>query len=80
MRDTPMSSVTIEDAQAHLIELIDKLSPGEEVVITRNDQPVAQLIGLASEQPQPVAGRCKGMLSIIAEDDEHLKDWAEYLP
>jgi antitoxin (DNA-binding transcriptional repressor) of toxin-antitoxin stability system len=75
-----MSNVTIEQAQTHLAELIGKLAPGEVVVITRGAQPVAQLIGLPSEQPQPVPGRCQGMLTILAEDDEHLKDWAEYMP
>jgi antitoxin (DNA-binding transcriptional repressor) of toxin-antitoxin stability system len=75
-----MSTVTIEEAQAHLAELIGKLAPGEGVVITRNDQPVAQLVGLPSETPRPVPGRCRGMLTILSEDADHLKDWAEYLP
>lgn len=75
-----MSKVTIEEAQTHLAELIDNLAPGEEVVITRDDQPVAQLIGLPSELPHPVPGRCQGMLTVLSEDDEHLKDWAEYMP
>ena len=48
-----MSPVTIEEAQAKLPEIIDKLAPGEELIITRNDQPVAKLVG---QQPQP-AGR-----------------------
>ncbi len=75
-----MSWVTIEEAQAHLPELIEKLTLGEEVVITKNHQPVAQLTSLPSDQPRPVPGRCQGMLTILSEDDEHLKDWAEYLP
>jgi antitoxin (DNA-binding transcriptional repressor) of toxin-antitoxin stability system len=50
------------------------------VVITRNEQPVAELIRLPAEKPHPVPGRCKGMLTILSEDDEHLKDWAEYMP
>jgi hypothetical protein len=27
----------------------------------------------------PVFGSCKGMLNILSEDDEHLKDFAEYM-
>ena len=42
-----MSTVTIEEAQARLPELIDRLAPGEELVITRGKQPVAKLIGQA---------------------------------
>jgi prevent-host-death family protein len=75
-----MPTITIEEAQAKLPELIDKLAPGEEVVITRDAQPVAQLMGLPAEKPHPVPGRCQGMLTILADDDEHLKDWAEYMP
>jgi hypothetical protein len=37
-----MTTVTIEQAQAQLPELIEHLPSGEEVVITRNQQPAAQ--------------------------------------
>ena len=75
-----MSLVTIEEAQAKLAELIDKITLGEEVIITRNQQPVAQLVPLPPAKPQPVFGSCKGMLTIVAEDDEHLEDFKEYMP
>ena len=39
-----MPTVTIEEAQNKLSELIHRLTPGEEVVITENDQPVARLV------------------------------------
>jgi antitoxin (DNA-binding transcriptional repressor) of toxin-antitoxin stability system len=74
-----MSLVTIEEAQAQLAELIDKITLGEEVIIMRNQQPVARLVSPSSAKPQPVFGSCKGMLTIVAEDDEHLKDFAEYM-
>jgi antitoxin (DNA-binding transcriptional repressor) of toxin-antitoxin stability system len=32
-------------------ELIDKLQPGEEVVITRNAEPVAKLVMMATPKP-----------------------------
>jgi prevent-host-death family protein len=75
-----MSIVTIEEARAKLAELIDKIALGEEVIITRNQQPVAQLIPLPSAKSQPVFGSCKGMLTIIADDDEYLADFKEYMP
>jgi prevent-host-death family protein len=74
-----MSIVTIEEAQARLAELIDKITLGEEVIITRNQEPVAQLVPLPSTKPKPVFGSCNGMLTIIAEDDEHLEDFKEYM-
>lgn len=42
-----MTFVTMEEAQANLPELIQKLGVGEEVVITENDQPVARLLASA---------------------------------
>jgi prevent-host-death family protein len=75
-----MNIVTIEEAQAKLAELINKITLGEEVIITRNQQPVAQLVPLPPSKPQPVFRSCKWMLTIVAEDDEHLEDFKEYMP
>jgi antitoxin (DNA-binding transcriptional repressor) of toxin-antitoxin stability system len=75
-----MQTLSVEQAEGHLSEIIVKLSPGEEIVLTLNDRPVAKLIGTAAERPRPLPGRGKGMLTILADDDEHLKDFAEYMP
>ena len=77
------TTVSIADAKAHLEELIAKLVPGEEIVITHQTQPVAKLIGqpAAARQPrQPrQPGSAKGKLKILVDDEEHLKDFKEYL-
>jgi antitoxin (DNA-binding transcriptional repressor) of toxin-antitoxin stability system len=75
-----MQTITVEEAQSHLAEIIEKLTPGEEIVLVRDDRPVARIVGGPAEKPHPVPGRGKGMLTIVSEDDEHLKDWAEYMP
>ncbi len=75
-----MSTVTLEDAQAKLRELIEGLALGEEVIITRNAQPVAKLVGQISLKPQPIFGRGRGKVIVVAEDDEHLKDFEDYMP
>ena len=76
-----MATVTIQEAQAKLADLIHNLSPGDVVVITENNQPVAKLV---SEKPavrqRPGPGLCKGMITIVAEDEEHLKDFEDYMP
>ena len=74
-----MTAVTIEEAQTRLPELIAALKPGEEVVLTRDDLPVARLVPVPPAKPQPRFGSCKGMLTIVAEDDEHLADFKEYM-
>jgi antitoxin (DNA-binding transcriptional repressor) of toxin-antitoxin stability system len=76
------ATITVEEVQANLKELIHQLAPGEEVVITENQQPVAKLV---AEQPKPQPklrpgpGLCKGMITIISDDDEHLKDFEEHM-
>ena len=74
--------MAVEDIKLTLPELLDRLTPGEEIILTRNQQPVAKLVG---EQPKPQPkqrpgpGLCKGMITIISDDDEHLKDFEEYM-
>jgi antitoxin (DNA-binding transcriptional repressor) of toxin-antitoxin stability system len=75
-----MQTITLEEAQSRLAEIIAKLAPGEEVVLTRGDKPVARLVAGPFEIPQPVPGRGKGMLTVMSEDDDHLKDFAKYMP
>ncbi len=76
-----MTLITIEEAQANLPELIGGLAKGEELVIVKDEQVVARLVGDRSELRQRrVAGFAKGMMTIGAEDDEHLEDFAEYMP
>ncbi len=49
-----MATVSIQEAQANLSELIHRLTPEEEVVITEDDQPVARLLAAAGA-PRPTA-------------------------
>ncbi len=75
-----MPTITLEEAQANLRNLIAHLRPGEPLVITLNEKPVARLLAEEKPKRQPrKAGSAKGMLIIVAEDDEHLKDFAEYM-
>ena len=75
-----MRTITIEEAQAKLVAIVDKLVPGEELIITRHNQPVAKLVRQGRPiRESPRAGNCKGMLIIVSDDDEHLKDFAKYM-
>ena len=73
-------AISVEDAQAKLKELIHQLAPGDEIVITENQTPVARLIGdSVNQRPPRKAGNCVGMIRIVADDEEHLDDFGEYL-
>jgi prevent-host-death family protein len=75
-----MSSITLQEAQSRLGELIDQLRPGDEVVITRDQRPVARLT--SADRPSPISrrlGTMKGMVLHVAPDfDAPLDDFREY--
>lgn len=73
-----MTTATMEEVQSHLPDLLEKLAPGENILITRDGKPVARL---TPELPvgAPIPGRGKGKLVIHAEDDEHLAGFEEYM-
>jgi len=77
------ASMTVEEAQAKLKELIHQLAPGEEVVLTENERPVAKRVSeQAKPQPRqrPAPGLGKGMITFIAPDfDAPLEDMKEYM-
>ena len=76
-----LSTISLEEAQANLRQIIGKLGPGEEVVITKDDRPVAKLVSQQKAARQPrQPGSAKGILVINVEDEEHLEDFKEYMP
>ncbi len=101
-----MTTITLDQAQLHLREIIERQTADSELVITQDSRPLARLIPAAApELPQPVfvrgrgkvivvsevgkqhalvsrpePGLCKGMITVISEDDDHLQDFKEYMP
>ena len=77
------ATITVEEAQANLKDLIHRLTPGGEIIITENQQPVAKLVSEPAKLPKPPRpgpGLCKGMITYIAPDfDAPLEDMKEYM-
>ncbi len=80
--ELPLATVTLEDAQARLGELIARLQPGEEIVITSAARPVARIVGEPKPVPQPCRlGTLKGTVLYVAPDfDAPLDVFKEYMP
>lgn len=77
-----MTTVTLKEAQSALADLIHRLSPGDEVVITENDQPVARLVPttLMPKTARRQLGTMKGTVLFMAPDfDAPLDDFREYM-
>jgi prevent-host-death family protein len=71
-------TVSVEQAQRSLKELIERTSRGEQIVITQDQKPVAELRPLPAAAI-PTFGSCRGMLTVVSEDDDHLDDFREYM-
>ncbi len=75
-----MDSVTIEEAQAKLSEIIEHLQPGQEITITDHCQPLAQ-VKKAERTSWPCrAGTAKDKILWTAPDfDAPIEDFKEYV-
>ncbi len=77
-----MQTISLEQAEGRLTEMIEKLMPGEEVVLTRDDMPVATIRALppvARESPR--FGTLKGTILYIAPDFNAIPEgFEDYLP
>ncbi len=75
-----MSTLTVEEAQAKLPQLLDELTSGGEVVITRGGKPVGRLLPPELPKGVPMYGRGKGKVLYMAPDfDALLDDFKEYV-
>jgi len=77
-----MTNVSIQEAQAKLPELVHGLTPGDEVVIVENDQPVARIVSAVGQPQRPPRrpGTLRGTVLYMAPDfDAPLEDFKEYM-
>lgn len=74
-----MTAISLDEAQARLPELVHGLAPGDQVVITENNLPVARLINAVTPLQQRKLGSLRGTVTYMAPDfDAPLDDFREY--
>jgi antitoxin (DNA-binding transcriptional repressor) of toxin-antitoxin stability system len=74
-----MTAIPLDQAQARLPELVHGLAPGDQVVITGNNLPVARLINATTPVQQRKLGSMRGTVEYMAPDfDAPLEDFREY--
>jgi antitoxin (DNA-binding transcriptional repressor) of toxin-antitoxin stability system len=75
-----MSTISLQEAQANLGDLISRLTPGEEVLIAEQGQPLAKLVRSQRTTWPCKAGSAKQQILWIAPDfDAPLDDFKEYM-
>lgn len=75
-----MSTVNLDEAQAHLREIVANLQPGEEVTLTDNGQPLAKLVRTERTRWPCKAGSAKDKVHWMAPDfNAPLDEFKEYM-
>lgn len=67
-----MMIVNVHEAKTHLSRLLERVEQGEEIVIARNNQPIARLVAHATPERRP--GSLRGRIRIAEDFDEPLPD------
>ncbi len=75
-----MYRIELEKAKAQIESLLQTALDGEEVVITRNEQPVLKLVSISSAKSRRRSGSAKGLITMSDDFDEPLEDFAGYMP
>jgi prevent-host-death family protein len=76
-----MKQFNIHEAKARLSELVQKAMLGEEVIIARDNKPVAKLVPFRQIKRRRKLGSAKDKILYIAPDfDVPLEDFKDYMP
>ena len=70
-----MTELDINQVKANFSKLLNLAIEGEEIIITQNDQPVAQISPIKRSLQR---GSAKGKVWISEDFDEPLEDFQEY--
>jgi antitoxin (DNA-binding transcriptional repressor) of toxin-antitoxin stability system len=71
-----MRSITLEEAQARLRQLIEQLNPGEEITITDDGQPLAQVKKAQRTSWPCKAGSAAGKIHLAPDfDADKSENW-----
>ena len=75
-----MATVNLDDAKAHLGEIISGLNPGEQLLIVQGGEPLATLTRASPRQWPCAAGSAKDTKHWMAPDfDAQLEEFREYM-
>ena len=76
-----MQQINLNEASKHLPELIEAAIKGEEIIITKDDQPIAKLVPVppVKKRHPAKAGSAKGLVTIADDFDEPIDDFKDYM-
>jgi antitoxin (DNA-binding transcriptional repressor) of toxin-antitoxin stability system len=76
-----VQTIALHEAEGRLAEIIEKLSPGEEIMVTRDNKPVATIRATPACREPPRFGTLRGSILYIAPDFDAIPEgFEDYLP
>lgn len=73
-----LEKIDIQKNDISIQQLLARVEAGEEIIITRTNQPIVQLMPLTAPRIQRRIGEAKGLIKIAPDFDEMPEDWMEY--
>lgn len=67
-------TITVEEANTSLLDLLDRVSRGEDFTILKDGREVARLLPSIASLPPRVPGTAAGMIKIAPDFDDPLPD------
>ena len=74
-----MSTVTLEEARTNLEEVLDRLQPDEELIITENGKPLAKVRKVGRTTWPCRAGSAAGKIRMASDFDAPLEEFKEFM-
>jgi antitoxin (DNA-binding transcriptional repressor) of toxin-antitoxin stability system len=74
-----MLQFDISEAEVKIAQLFQSALNGEEIIITRDNQPILKLSQLSSSPKKRQRGSAKGQIWMSPDFDEPLEDMMEYM-
>ncbi|BAW96044.1 prevent-host-death protein [[Synechococcus] sp. NIES-970] len=75
-----MYTVHLNDKNDRLVQLIEKVVQGEEVVIVCDDGSSFELLPATSKKPRPKFGSAKGLIWMSDDFDDPIEGFEDYEP
>ncbi len=74
-----LHQVDLNEARAQLPDLVEAAINGEEVLITKENRPMAKLVSIEQEHLRPQFGSARGMVHMADDFDAPLEEFREYM-
>jgi prevent-host-death family protein len=71
--------VNLQEAKTQFLKLIEKVMAGEEIIISKDNTPVAKLVQFTTSKQKRKLGLAQGTIQISADFNGPLNEFKEYM-